>query len=418
MNIRILKTSDSDSAVARTVSDMMLNNYKKGIAISNQELNEENGIADSVGIVDPTISVRTKKQKSVPLTGPAVTKGYAVKAINASDVTKTGVTAGSSQAKEFIMQSKTLDNELDHAVALMKLNNKGEFYGSGGSITGGALFSNKQKHHYKEKATELELNHKINELLELIMEKEQKGHDTTDDYANFRFLESLMDDGSAYADKVRDLGHYKDLDNDADRDYAKEVLTRGDTKQKYGDSYNNEMASALKEMGYTIDAKRNNGKGKIHSLNNSTAEDLWNSYSGANSHLKSKNGIRITNTIDVKDFPPEVLAVIPKISATVLKLLPLAKSMYASRFQGINMEEKTYTIPDMYKEMDEKMYILTSLNNQDNTQLTKLDKEFDKLYNLVKNGLDMYVMPTGGSISDDSMRGGNIRNTTDYLYEL
>lgn len=410
----MLKTSDSDSAVARTVSNMMLNNYKKGIAISNQEFNAENGIADSVGVVDPTESLRIKKQKSVPLTGPVVTKGYAVKSINASDVTKSASTAGSSLAKEFIIQSKALDNELDHVVSLMKLNNKSEFYGSGGSITGGALFTNKQKKHFKENATELELNHKLNELLEVIAEKEENGHDTTDDYANFRFLESLMDDGSAYADKVRDLGHYKELDNDADRDYAKQVLTRGDTKQKYGDSYNNEMASALKEMGYTIDAKRNNGKGKSHALNNSTTEDLWNSYSGANSHLKSKNGIRVVNAVDVDNFSQELLLAIKKISGHInTTLMPLAQKMYDTRFQGITLQDKNVVIPELFKDMDDKMYILTSLNNQSNTQLIKLDKEFDKLYNMVQNGLNSYVMPTGGA-----MVGGNIKNATDYLYEL
>jgi len=410
----MLKTSDSDSAVARTVSNMMLNNYKKGIAISNQEFNAENGIADSVGVVDPTESLRIKKQKSVPLTGPAVTKGYAVKSINASDVTRTAVTTGSSLAKEFIIQSKALDNELDHVVALMKFNNKGEFYNNDKLMTGGTLFTNKQKKHFKDNATELELNHKLNELLEVIAEKEENGHDTTDDYANFRFLESLMDDGSAYADKVRNLGHYKDLDNDADKDYAKQVLTRGDTKQKYGDSYNNEMASALKEMGYTIDAKRNNGKGKSHVLNNSTTEDLWNSYSGANSHLKSKNGIRVVNTVDVDNFSQELLLAIKKIPMHITTtLMPLAEKMFDTRFQGITMQDKNVVIPELYKDMDDKMYILTSLNNQYNTQLMKLDKEFDKLYNIVNNGLNSYVMPTGGS-----MVGGNIKNATDYLYEL
>ena len=93
--------------------------------------------------------------------------------------------------------------------------------------------------------------------------------------------------------------------------------------------------------------------------------------------------------------------------------MPLAQKMYDTRFQGITLQDKNTIIPQLYSDMDEKMYILTSLNNQSNTQLMKLDKEFDKLYNLVENGLNMYVMPTGGS-----MVGGHVRNKTDYLYEL
>jgi hypothetical protein len=130
MQVKILRNSDSDSTVARTVSNMVLNNYQKGLAIANQELAEENGIADSVGVVDPTQTVRMGNQKSIPISGP-VSKGYKVKAINATDVPKTAVTASSQQAKEFILQSKTLDNEFDHMIALMKLNNKDEFYGGG-----------------------------------------------------------------------------------------------------------------------------------------------------------------------------------------------------------------------------------------------------------------------------------------------
>ena len=92
--------------------------------------------------------------------------------------------------------------------------------------------------------------------------------------------------------------------------------------------------------------------------------------------------------------------------------------MFETRFQGITLQDKNTVIPDLYKELDEKMYILTSLNNQDNTQLIKIDKDFDKLYNLVNNGLNMYVMPTGGSMTGGAVKGSNIRSTTNYLYEL
>ena len=128
MNIKTIRNNDSDSAIARNISNMMLNNYKKGLAISNNELAVESGISSSVCVVDPTETTRVRKPKaeSVGLTG----QGYNVQSINATEVPKLTVSSSSQQAKEFIIQSKALDNELDHVIAHMKLNNKDEFYDS------------------------------------------------------------------------------------------------------------------------------------------------------------------------------------------------------------------------------------------------------------------------------------------------
>lgn len=50
------------------------------------------------------------KLKAIDISGPAVSKGYKVSAVNAS-VPSASTGNGSVQAKEFIMQSRTLDNE-------------------------------------------------------------------------------------------------------------------------------------------------------------------------------------------------------------------------------------------------------------------------------------------------------------------
>lgn len=84
-------------------------------------MEEENGIADSVGVIDPTQSVRMGKQKAVSVSGPAVSKGYKVKTVNATNVPKTAVDTSSQQAKDFIVQSKALDHELDYAIGLIDL---------------------------------------------------------------------------------------------------------------------------------------------------------------------------------------------------------------------------------------------------------------------------------------------------------
>ena len=417
MNIKTIRNNDSDSAVARSVSNMMLNNYKKGLAISNNELADEDGISDSVGVVDPTETIRTGKSKAV-----SVAKGYKAKSINATDVPKIALNSSSQQAKEFILQSKALDNELDHVIAHMKLNNKDEFYDSSlwkdEKVKGGTLFTKKEKTRFTDKATDEEIHALMEKLQETIVEKGSNGENTDDEYQNYMFLERLFDDGSTYAENVRNLGRYDKLDP-LDRATAQDILERGKGKIRHGVEYNTEMATALKDMGYAINVNRNVGKGKNPTVTNLTSSDLWSSYNGENDNLKSKNGVRVVNTIGVEAFSQDLLLAIKKISNHLTAvLLPLAQKMYDTRFQGITLQDKNTVIPDLYKELDEKMYILTSLNNQDNTQLIKIDKDFDKLYSLVSNGLNMYVMPTGGSMTGGSMTGGDIRSTTNYLYEL
>lgn len=143
-------------------------------------------------------------------------------------------------------------------------------------------------------------------------------------------------------------------------------------------------------------------------------DEYKSSLQGTHNHLKSKNGVRVTTGVPLQDFSTDALSAIKKISNMITSiLLPLAQRLYDKKFQGITLQDKNTTIPQLYKSMDDKMYMLTSLNNQDMTSLKKLDKDFDKLYDTVSNGLNMYVMPTGGS-----MKGGHVRNNTHYLYEL
>ena len=172
---------------------------------------------------------------------------------------------------------------------------------------------------------------------------------------------------------------------------------------------NSDIIPSLATDGKTVDRVRCKKKGDHHQFNMLKEDEYRSTLSEANSHLKSKKGVRVVNTVNVENISQEILLAIKKISnhLTVI-LMPLAQKLFDTRFNGITLQDKNTTIPELYKDMDEKMYILTSLNNQNNTSLMKLDKEFDKLYNLVKSGIEMYVMPTGGSMV------GNIRTSMRY----
>ena len=58
------------------------------------------------------------------------------------------------------------------------------------------------------------------------------------------------------------------------------------------------------------------------------------------------------------------------------------------------------------------------MNNQTNGQFTKLDKEFDKLYKIVQNGLSSFVPMTGGNMTGSMMGIAHYHNITDKLYYL
>ena len=68
MNVKILKPISCNATIGRCVSNMLLNNYKKRLAIANHEMDEENGIADLVGIVDLSQTIRMRKQKEQTIT--------------------------------------------------------------------------------------------------------------------------------------------------------------------------------------------------------------------------------------------------------------------------------------------------------------------------------------------------------------
>jgi len=69
------------------------------------------------------------------------------------------------------------------------------------------------------------------------------------------------------------------------------------------------------------------------------------------------------------------------VSNIVDALIPLAQSLNSSKFAGSTYQDNI-TITEMYEAMDEKLYILTSVN-RNNTQLSKLDAHFTKLFDLV-----------------------------------
>jgi hypothetical protein len=155
---------------------------------------------------------------------------------------------------------------------------------------------------------------------------------------------------------------------------------------------------SLVDQGKVIDIMRNDGHGQTGDINLMKEPTYNSTKSGENSHLKSKKGIRVVSKTDVDRLSTELLLLSKKIANGINVLIPLAQTMITTRYQGITHADKLM-LQEMYQDMDEKMYILTSVNNVDNTIFVKLDKNYDKLYDTVKRGLDSF---NGGSMLDKS----------------
>jgi len=334
----------------------------------------------TVSIIDPTKTIRLPRQK-VQKAVLSNSQGYNAKQMTQSNVPVLKSNPNAEKAKEFITQTRALDNDLDHALSLMKLNNKDEFYG-------GSLFTQKEKDHYQHNASDSELEELYLKLMTQFQDKYENGEDYDDEYKNIKFLEKIMlMDSIDPASLIRNLGKYKELDNAHDKELVESVLLRNAKGKK--NKVDKDTVNALKELGYDINRKRNEASGKHDKLNNIDDQTVFDTYTGLDSDRRSKKGVRVVNEIGVEKLSSDLLLLTKKIANGINILIPLAQTLVDTRYQGISHADKLM-LQEMYQDMDEKLYILTSLNNVDNTAFVKMDKNFDKLYETVKRGLDNY----------------------------
>jgi len=334
----------------------------------------------TVSIIDPTKTIRLPRQK-LQKGVLSNSQGYNAQLMTQSNVPVVKSNPNAEKAKEFITQTRALDNDLDHALSLMKLNNKDEFYG-------GSLFTQKEKDHYQHNASDSELEELYLKLMTQFQDKYENGEDYEDEYENIKFLEKIMlMDSIDPAGLIRNLGKYKELDNAHDKELVESVLLRNAKGKK--NKVDKDTVNALKELGYDINRKRNEASGKHDKLNNIDDQTVFDTYTGLDSDRRSKKGVRVVNEIGVVKLSSDLLLLTKKIANGINILIPLAQTLVDTRYQGISHADKLM-LQEMYQDMDEKLYILTSLNNVDNTAFVKMDKNFDKLYETVKRGLDNY----------------------------
>ena len=164
MSIKFTNSNQNvDSKINQSLSNIMLSRFKKGLATQKQEdgsTSDQDGddkTGSTVSIVNPSKTMNLPRSKS---------KSYGVERTTLNVKNK----ISSDKGVEFIQQSKVLNNELDHMLGLMRLNNKEQFYekpyvkGSG-IIRGGSLLTNKDKE-FLDNLSDVEISNLIHEHLE------------------------------------------------------------------------------------------------------------------------------------------------------------------------------------------------------------------------------------------------------------
>jgi hypothetical protein len=130
MNMKISgNTRASEAAiVARQMADNAARQYNLGNEDLQRQLMGDDPSqvqSNTVSVFNPT-SVSRISNQAAPVSGKS--NGYNAKEMSKSDVPVEKANPNAVKAKEFITQTRALDNDLDHAIALFKLNNKDAFY--------------------------------------------------------------------------------------------------------------------------------------------------------------------------------------------------------------------------------------------------------------------------------------------------
>lgn len=118
-------------------------------------------------------------------------------------------------------------------------------------------------------------------------------------------------------------------------------------------------------------------------------KELWKMFIGDSS---------VRTDVDItKASARDIQGKLKSIQNTVDSLNILCNILVKNRFSGANYKS-IEDIRNQYDELGDKVHILTSMNKS-NSQLVKLDKEFNKLYTNVMYGVNSFVPPTtGGSL--------------------
>lgn len=374
-------SSNPDALVAQQMANNTIQQYRIGYEELQRQLTGDDTVdtgPDAIGLVDPVHTIRLSKQKPLKSVMSG-SKGYNAQKMSQQVISVSKKTnTNADKAREFIAQTRALDNDLDHALALMKLNNKDEFYkdGTSGDIESG-LYKKLIKDATEPSQEELDLKASMKKLL-TEYSKAKKIYDNSgdDDEEEEERLEDMKKEYDQYSNILKEM-------------QAEAAASTTSIPKK------EDIIKSLVDEGLTIDGIRNSVPGSISSINKMNESTYNSTKSGVNKDRRSKNGLRIVSETDVSNLLSDLILLTKKIANAINVLTPLAQTMITTRFQGITHTDRLM-LQEMYKDMDEKLYVLTSLNNVNNTMFIKLDKSFDKLYDTVKRGLDSY---NGGSMA-------------------
>ena len=407
----MLRFSDHrNQNINNRIANMTVRNYSEGLGILRNEINREGDNDDEMDTVTPVAVLPKKKGK-----------GYSVKV--KSEFNKKALSNKRDTLKDFIRDSNILDTELNQMVTQFKITNKEEFFG--GDMTSDEEEEEEQdwKTHYESKR--LKTINSIDKTIKNIPAQKLKLYIETTygptvsktkfkSYLNTEY--PIVDEQDEATIQLEGMNAFnQELD-----DLKNDRLNLNVGQQLDVNRYPEASTELLKDNDVPIIRYRSLQKGDQGRLTDITQDDLVQSYLDRNNHKRSKHGVSIANDTPISMLTNEQILIAKKLNNIVNNLIPMAENLSEDHFSGAT-DAEINTIKKLYADMDEKMYILTSINSK-STQLHKLESDFDKLVELVESGINNYRPMSGGSMikhyTSHKLYKPTQKVKTNYLYML
>lgn len=164
-----------------------------------------------------------------------------------------------------------------------------------------------------------------------------------------------------------------------------------------------QLSEAMIKNGFSLTTTliRPKKKDDNHQITKSvqSLQSLFNDYKNNQKGVGRKNTVFVEdpkNKNNPVDYPTDSVR---RLSNHVTNLIVQCTALVNSKFKGSSFADNQ-TLDKLYEELADKISVITSYNKK-NVQLVKLDSDFQKLYKLVHQGINSFVLPTstaGGSI--------------------
>ena len=402
---KYIKSVDYANQNSKKISNYMnnlgLSKYKKGVEKSQQEDALPYSENDQSTIVDPSNIVEIPTQKN---------RVKQVKKYSLSDVKSTfSNSENTTIVDDFITKSKYLDAELNSILVEFNIHDTNDFTANINPrdvlLTGGKLNQQEKADLKAIKDEIIALNLSADDQIfisKMIYNTNRKILDQLSE-AEYERNKDKVNDALAYSKLLYDLINLSNHPNNFLKHYNKNNINTIDRLQREAVLYVVEnyadpstFYNALVSNGYIIkNRNRATGDNNFGTISHFNGDQLKDLFLGQQTNVDYDYKNDPTKRKTSKLFP--LAQKLKQCSTLLTKIQSIAAPLIKSSFRGID-ETKIHDIKELYENIADKVYIVTSNTFSLDLIVNDFKKEFVKLYKSIITSIDNYVPPsTSGS---------------------